>query len=270
MGVKVKTVLRKKPLPLTVTGSPHCGHPADACGWPVPHHEHVTVVVELLDRPLYGVGQAAALLGVRSPATLRRWLDGYTRDGRLYRPVIRAEPTGDDVLTWGEFVEARYLAGLRADGASLQLLRQVVDALRAEYGQYPLANARPFMDGRDVVRRVQERLGVPRRLQLVVVRNGQTKLSPVAQDFVDHVEYAQDDLAAALRPAGPRSPVVIDPTRGFGMPSIEGRNIRTEILAELSVAGESNEAIADAYDLTTDQVEAALRFELQVARTAVA
>jgi len=233
------------------------------------HDDAVSTVVELLNRPLYGVGQAAALLGVKRADTLQRWLDGYTRGGRTYPPVIRLEPTGDEVLTWGEFVEARYLAGLRADGASLQHLRQVVDALRESYGAYPLANAKPFVDGKDVVMRLQERLDVPANVQLVVVRNGQIKLSAAAQDFVEHLEY-QDDLASALRPAGLASPVVIDPTRGFGMPSLVGRNVRTEILAELYVAGESNEAIARAYDLTTDQVEAAVRFELQVARISAA
>ncbi len=39
----------------------------------------------------------------------RAWLDGYERQGAQYAPVIRVEATGDDVVTWGEFVELGYL-----------------------------------------------------------------------------------------------------------------------------------------------------------------
>lgn len=235
------------------------------------HDAHVTTVVSMLDRPLYGVGQAAALLGVRGPATLWRWLDGYHRGDTIYPPVIRDQPTGVDVLTWGEFIEARYLARLRDSGVSLQHLRGLVDRLREQFNTaHPLAHAKPFFDGQDVVMRAQEEENLPRELRVVIVaKNGQTKLSPAAEDFIRDIDYDQD-VAARLRPAGRKSPVVIDPARGFGMPSLLGRNLRTEVLAELSLAGDSNESIAAAYDLTAEQVEAALRFELQVARDAAA
>lgn len=234
------------------------------------HDAQVTRVVTMLDRPLYGVGQAAGLLGVRGSATLWRWLDGYHRGDTVYPPVIRPEPTGIDVLTWGEFVEARYLARLRDSGVSLQALRGVVERLREQFNtEYPLAHAKPFFDGQDVVMRVQEEEKLPKPLRIVVVKNGQTKLSTAAADFVRDIDY-DEDVAARVRPAGRTSPVVIDPARGFGMPSLVGRNLRTEVLAELSLAGDSNESIAAAYDLTTDQVEAALRFELQVARDSAA
>ena len=57
---------------------------------------------------MYGVLEAAGLLGVRSDR-VRAWLDGYVREGVKYSPVIRIEHTGDDVVTWGEFVELGYL-----------------------------------------------------------------------------------------------------------------------------------------------------------------
>ena len=64
--------------------------------------------VSILDRPVYGLGEAAGLLGLRSDRT-RAWLDGYDRLGVRYAPVIREEPTGEDIVTWGEFVELGYL-----------------------------------------------------------------------------------------------------------------------------------------------------------------
>jgi hypothetical protein len=56
------------------------------------------------------MSQAARLLGLRADG-LRRWIDGYERQGRQYAPVITERRTGVDVITWGEFVEAGYLRG---------------------------------------------------------------------------------------------------------------------------------------------------------------
>ena len=74
---------------------------------------------ELLDRPVYGMSQAARLLGLRADG-LRRWIDGYERHGKLYAPVIRERRTLDDAVTWGEFIEAGYLREYRAKQVSLQ------------------------------------------------------------------------------------------------------------------------------------------------------
>ena len=52
----------------------------------------------------------------------------------------------------------------------------------------------------------------------------------------------------------------MDPTRTFGQPAI--RNVRTDILAEDYRAGTAREELADLYDLTTEQVDEAIRFEL--------
>ena len=64
---------------------------------------------------MYGVLEAAGLLGLRSDR-VRAWLDGYVREGVVYSPVIRIEHTGDDVVTWGEFVELGYLREYRRKG----------------------------------------------------------------------------------------------------------------------------------------------------------
>ena len=52
-------------------------------------------VVSILERPVYGVAQAAGLLGLRRDRT-RAWLDGYEHPGVRYAPVIRESHTGDD------------------------------------------------------------------------------------------------------------------------------------------------------------------------------
>jgi uncharacterized protein (DUF433 family) len=222
------------------------------------HDGHVEVAV--LDREVYSLSEAARLLAVR-PARLRGWIDGYTRAKVDYPPVIRPEPTGNETVTWGEFVEAGYLREYRVrHRVSLQHLRPVVQLLRERLGvPYPLAHAKPYVANRELVLQVQEETGLDRELSMVLVRSGQLLLAPVAAAFVEKVEFAPDGPALRLFPDDRGSPVAIDPLRAFGAPSVRG--VRTENVYDLFAAGDSVAAIADGYDLTIADVEAAIRYE---------
>lgn len=61
----------------------------------------------------------------------------------------------------------------------------------------------------------------------------------------------------------PGSPVVIDPRRAFGAPSVKG--IRTDALAELIDAGEAPEQVADNVELPVEAVKAAVAYEWTMA-----
>lgn len=221
------------------------------------------MAASLLDRAIYSYADVDRLVGLRA-GTARRWLEGYERQGRFYDPVLRPEPTGSDVVTWGEMVEARLLAEFRDLTVPVQRMRPAIVKLRAEFGRYPLAHARPLLDveGRELVQVVQQEVGLARDLQLVVVRDGQFVLTDAAQRFssaVDYVEYA-GNVAGLIRPEQRTPDVVMDPLRAFGQPAV--RNVRTEALAEDYRAGTSRDDLADLYDLTLEQVDEAIRFEL--------
>jgi uncharacterized protein (DUF433 family) len=218
----------------------------------------------LLDRAIYSYADVDRLVGLHS-GTAKRWLEGYERAGKFYDPVLRPEPTGGDAVTWGEMVEARLLAEFRSRDVPVQRLRPAIVQLRQEFGRYPLAHSRPFLDvdGRELVRVVQEQVGLERQLQLVVVRNGQLVLAESAERFSSAVEYV-GDVVGLLRP-DPRTPdVVMDPRRAFGQPAV--RNVRTDALAEDFRAGTSREDLVDLYDLSPEQVDEAIRFELIAGR----
>ncbi|MEE6282849.1 DUF433 domain-containing protein [Georgenia sunbinii] len=215
----------------------------------------------LLDRPMYSHADVDRHLGLHS-GTARRWLNGYRRGRDEYPPVLRPSPAGEDVVTWGEFVETRLLSEYRNRGVSLQRLRPAVERLREEFGRYPLAHARPFLEveGRELVRRIQDDVGLPRELQLVVVRSGQGLISarPV-EAFVRAVDYA-DGMAVRLRPASSDSLVLIDPERQGGRPVV--RAVPTDVLLEQFNAGESVSELAELWELSTEEIESALRYEV--------
>ncbi len=220
-------------------------------------------VVSILERPVYGVVEAAGLLGLR-PDRTRAWLDGYERRGTSYPPVIRIEPTGNDIITWGEFVELGYLREYRRKGVPLQRLRPVIDELRHEFATpYPLATGKPYIYGKELVLELQEKNDIPRSIA-IVVSSGQTiAFANEATRFLKKVEFdpPDDGDVHRLYPAGRASPVVIDPLRSFGRPAVQG--VATERLWELFDAGESLEGIADPYELSTELVRAAIAYEEQ-------
>lgn len=88
---------------------------------------------------------------------------------------------------------------------------------------------------------------------------GQLVLAETAERFRWAVEYDGGGVGR-LRPDVRTQDVVMDPRRAFGQPAI--RNVRTESLAEDYRAGTSREDLADLYDLTAEQVDEAIRFEL--------
>ncbi|OAN33400.1 DUF433 domain-containing protein [Microbacterium sp. H83] len=220
------------------------------------------MTTSMLDRAIYSYSDVDRLVGLHS-GTARRWLDGYTRAGKFYEPILREASTGAEVVTWGEMVEARLLAEFRSRDVTVQRLRPAIEQLRERFGRYPLALARPFLEieGRELVQVVQEEVGLDRALRLVVVRNGQSMLTAATERFSGAVRYV-GGAAGSVQP-DPRTPsVVMDPARTFGQPSV--RNVRTEVLAGDYKAGSSRDELADLYELTLDQVDQALRFELIV------
>lgn len=215
--------------------------------------------VAMLERPVYGVGQAAELLGLGAPK-VRNWLDGYQRGARMYPPVIREESTGSDFVTWGEFVELGYLREFRRAGVSLQRMRPVIEGLRQILGtKYPLAHHDLYVSHREVVVGLQKEHDVAPSAHMVL-RTGQgvLELSDRAKAFLRKVEF--DPIAVRLMPAGKESPVRVDPDVAFGMPSV--RAVSTERLFEAwSTEDENIDWVARAYDLEPALVRAAVTYE---------
>jgi uncharacterized protein (DUF433 family) len=219
----------------------------------------------LLDQPVYDARQVDHLLNLPS-GTATRWIDGYDRGGRHYEPVVREHTTGSEFVTWGEFVETKLLAGYRRGGAPMLLMRPAVVRLRERFQvKYPLAHVKPFLAGKELLYQVQDEVGLPSPFRLVLARSDQLLLTPTSIGFLDTVETASDDddLIVRVRPLGLASPVVIDPQRQFGAPVV--RSVPTEVIAEQFRAGDPAEMIAGLYELSTEQVEAALRYELGLA-----
>jgi uncharacterized protein (DUF433 family) len=210
---------------------------------------------------MYTEVAAARLLDV-PPRTLNYWLEGGVRQGTQYKPVIRAEPRGGHApVTWAEFVEAGLLREYRrTHGVPMAELRAFIDKLRDQFGiPYPLADRRPFASGRQLVLEAQKLAGLDAEFCLVAVVQDQLILTPPSASFLKRVEW-RGDTAAEWRPHDDRrSPVRVNPDVRFGRPAVGG--IRTEILWEHVEGGEDLDEVAEAFDVSIDDVRWALAYE---------
>jgi len=227
------------------------------------------VSVTYLERPVYGFRQVDELLKLKA-GTARRWIDGYERTGRVYAPIVREQRQGDELVTWGEYVETKLLASYRDAGVPMIRMRPVVEGLRQRFGvRYPLATVRPWLDEeRRVVYEVQEAVGLEQSMRLVVeAASGQYVLAADVRGFTSQAEFERvddvDEVVARFRPLGPDREVVVDPVRRFGNAVV--RSTPTDVLAELVRAGEPVEWVAEQYQLTLSQVLDALEYERQLA-----
>lgn len=217
--------------------------------------------VSLLERPIYGVSQVDRLLNLH-PGTSKRWIDGYIRAGRTYDPIVRPETTGSEIVTWGEFVETSLLAKYREYGVAVQKLCPVVEKLRQELRTpFPLASRKLYVHERELVAEIQDANNLDSKLCFVVVRTGQYLLSPRAEMFYNATQWDEvSGEASEIQPNSGTPLVRINPLHAFGEPAV--RSVKTSTIAEEFRTGESVAGIASDYELTIEQVEDALRFEI--------
>ena len=210
----------------------------------------------------YSLSEAARFLRVH-PSKLRWWLEGGKRGGKVYPPVLREEPTGSPELTWYEFIEAGLLREYRRH-INLRRLRPLVSALREEFQVLnPLATIQPFVGpGRTLVRNLQNQLDIPEELWMVI-GSGQLALTKESDAFFKRVRFHGPTGAAEMYIVMPaEEPVILDPRKSFGVPTVNG--IRSETLSELALAGDPYDMIIDIYSdfgVTESDIDTAVAFE---------
>lgn len=78
--------------------------------------------------------------------------------------------------------------------------------------------------------------------------------------FFVNLEFDKDNLASRFWPIGKEKSILVDPTRGFGHPVIEGKNIFPEIIYSHHKAGDPIAYIAHVYQISESEVNHALEY----------
>jgi uncharacterized protein (DUF433 family) len=222
-----------------------------------------SVTVTVLDQEMYSEAEAARLLRVPS-STLNYWLEGGTRRGKTYQPIVREQPRGGHPpVTWAEFIECGWLRQYRRiDRVPMAELRAFIALMRGRYEvPYPLAHFAPFANQGQLVtvREAQAEAGLAPDFCLVAEVSGQLVLTAPADAFVRRVEWEQGEPTGWRPHDDDESPVRIRPGVRFGRPSVRG--ISTTVLWEQVEAGASLDEVAEDYDLAVGDVRWAVSYE---------
>ncbi len=182
------------------------------------------------------------------------------------RALIEPADGTRGVLSFNNLVEAHVLRIFRQQhGIRVLQLRAALDyAAKHLRLDRPLLSERLLTDGVGVF---VEHLG-----ELTdISASGTIYLKSLLSAQLRRVAWDSAQLAYRLFPQitgvveGPQPLIAIDPALSFGRPIIVRRGIATEAIVSRIDAGESAQDIADDYELTLDEVNAAAMFENQAA-----
>lgn len=215
--------------------------------------------------PAYTIADASRYIHVPK-ATLRSWFVGRTyprrggvaESGRLLAPAGRAGPP----LSFLNLVEAHVLRALRTEhDVSLAGIREALEIAEKRLGVERVLLSETLLTsaGELFIEQYGELISLSRSGQFAMKRMLQAYLRRVAWDD-KHIPVRLFPFLRDTGDAGP-SPIVIDPRKGFGRPTIVGSGVMTHVVTDRIDAGETIEELARDYDVPPAHIESAILFE---------
>ena len=217
------------------------------------------------EAPAYSISEAAHHLNI-PVATVRYWSLGR----KQYEPLVVLPEHPDHLLSFLNLVELHVLAAIRRrHRVSMPKVRAAIDYLKrntrsAEDKRHPLLSKTLETDGLDLFVEKFEKL-------INISRDGQFAIREVMASALKRIERDERGVPVRLYPftrssiEGAPAMIVIDPRLSAGRPVIAGTGLATEIIAERYKAGESIDELARDYERPSEEIEEALRCELQTA-----
>ena len=220
-------------------------------------------IVDAAERPTYTSSEAARYAGF-SAQSVARWRAGYTYPTQQGPRRSEALTGGQEhgLLTFNELLEVAVVAAARRGDVPMKSIRRAIGSAREVYGvDRPLVTMRFMHDGKDIFTRELEQAGETRYVNLS--RHGQIAWEYI-RDVLRDMDF-EEDVAVRWWPGGRDTPIIIDPRISFGRPYVARKGISTDAIRSRFLARESIDDIVDDFDLTEQEVEAALKFELPAA-----
>lgn len=222
----------------------------------------------VLHDPSYHASEAAHILALPA-ATVRAWSFGHDyakQDGtrhRFARVIEPAEPR-QRLLSFANLCELHLLGVIRRHHrVQLPQVRKAVTYMQKQMGEKrPLLSTRFRTNGVDLFVESAGQL-------LNVSKHGQQALREDFERALSRVDFNPQGVAVRLFPytqrahgdAAAQRVVVVDPERSFGRPALVGAYVRTEVIKDRFLAGDSIAEMSADYGVAPAAIEEALRFE---------
>ena len=224
------------------------------------------ILQNLREVPAYTISEAGAYL--RLPvATLRSWVVGRpyetSKGPRRFAPLIVPADAKAVRLSFVNLVEAHVLSAVRREHRiDLENIREAIRYVRTKFhSNRPLIDHEFATDGVDLF---VDHLG----FLINASRGGQLGMREVLKEYLKRIERDASGIPIKLFPYTRKSEslnqpkkIQIDPMISFGRPVISGTGIKTEILFERFLAGESTKNLARDYERPEEEIQEAIRYE---------
>jgi uncharacterized protein (DUF433 family) len=219
--------------------------------------------IDLRDQPAYTVAEAARYLKLPM-ATLRSWVVGrpYPKGDGVgqSRPLIHPPKKRPPLLTFRNLIEAHVLRALRTEhGVSIKHVREALKYAEKQ------ENIERLLLRKDL-RTNAGKLFLEKYGQLIELSaSGQIAMRRIFEDHLNRVEWDDWQFPVRLYPfvsgESAHRPIAIDPGISFGRPILVRTGVSTSVIADRIDAGESVDALAEDYGLSTEEIEQAVLYE---------
>ena len=217
---------------------------------------------QLLGNGVYSFSEAARLTGLRN-SRVREWFRG--RPSESHRAVFRSDYEGltdENLISFMDLIEVFIAGQLREFRVSLQIVRQVHSKLKLVWEtNHPFCRKEVLTDGQKIFT-----LGLDAAScdEITEALTGQKAFPSVIRPFLRSLDYDEANRCAFRWRIANR--VIVDPGICFGQPVVQPVGLPTVILSNAYVAnGNDAEAVARWYEITTQDVLAAVEFEKHIA-----
>jgi uncharacterized protein (DUF433 family) len=218
--------------------------------------------IESREQALYTIGEAAQYLGLHSQ-TLSTWLFGRyysTKQGRKFWPPVITPASKDlALLSFYNLAEAHILASTRyTHKVSFPAVRSAIDNL---ISRFPVASAHPLLshdfytDGINLfIKSIEETIDISRE---------QLSLKAIMDMFLERVIRDEDGQPFKVFPIVPGvTGKVISMTFqvSSSRPVIDGTGVQVAVIWGRHNAGESDDAIAEDFDIPVEKIKQAIDY----------
>ena len=223
-------------------------------------HNHVQQVEPKVGEGIYLVRDVSTILKI-DYAKANRWIVDYwggTLD-RNTRYIFGDD--GNRAINFLSLIEFYTFFRLREKGLSTSqirdLHRELSGLLRTKY---PFAKAQDFYVEKG--KKARKRFVYYEYLENLIKHDKRNQFSlRFIEEFLEKVEFDDNNLARRFFPLPESRNVVVDPKQQFGQPVVTGTNIKTQTLYSLYSGGESLEDISALYNIPLEKVRDAIAFQ---------
>lgn len=217
-----------------------------------------------LDKGVYSIPEIAKLAQADT-GLIRRWLSGYSykKEGSSeFRPGLFSSEfgkvDGNLIFSFHDLVEVLFVVGFKNKGVRLPVIRQAFLLAQQQFhSKHPFSNLKFQTDGKyifeEALRKGQSAMTNLNTKQMVFSK-------VIEQTLFKALEFDNNE-ASVWYPLYPSRKIVVDPERSFGRPILAKSGVPVDILNAAYQADGSYKFVATDYDVSIQDVKAAVKFE---------